>query len=143
FEPLKKKKEDAVNDIKCDLIELAEGLEQEDLNVHLEEAEEAAGNVKKDDMDGLVNEIALLSVEDREKWQAETCSVQMALIHKLSFKIIHSSTILLPEWKKIVTELKLAQKMLPHDVSTCWNSMFDMLDAVLAYKSAIKELIGN
>ncbi|SJL07249.1 uncharacterized protein ARMOST_10592 [Armillaria ostoyae] len=141
--PPKKKKEDTTNDIERDLIELAEGLEQEDLDVHLEEAEAAAGHVEKDDVDGLIDEVALLSAEDKEKWLAETRSVQMALIRKLSYKIIHSSTILLPEWRKIIDELKLAQKMLPRDVSTRWNSTFDMLDAAIAYKSAIKEITGD
>ncbi|SJL18439.1 uncharacterized protein ARMOST_22028 [Armillaria ostoyae] len=143
FQPPKKKKEDATNDIERDLIELAEGLEREDLDVRLEEAEAAAGHVEKDDVDGLIDEVVLLSAEDKEKWLAETRSVQMALIRKLSYKIIHSSTILLPEWRKIIDELKLAQKMLLRDVSTRWNSTFDMLDAAIAYKSAIKEITGD
>ncbi|KAK0484256.1 hypothetical protein EDD18DRAFT_1083995, partial [Armillaria luteobubalina] len=62
-------------------------------------------------------------------------------VHKLTFKIIHSSTILL-KWKIIVTELKLAEKILPQDVSTCWNSTFDMLNMALGYKMAIKEMRG-
>ncbi len=80
FEPPKKKKEDATSDAERNIIELAEGLEHEDLDVRLEEAEATAGQVEKDDVDGLIDEIALLSTEDREKWQAETRSVQMALV---------------------------------------------------------------
>lgn len=80
FEPLKTKKEDAVNDVERDLIELADGLEWEDLDIHLKEAEAAAGQVEKDDVDGLVDEMALLSTEEREKWLTETWSVQMALV---------------------------------------------------------------
>ncbi len=53
FEPPKKKKEDTVNDGEWDLIELADGLEQEDLDVCPEEAEAAAGQVEKDDVMGL------------------------------------------------------------------------------------------
>ncbi len=80
FEPPKKKKEDATNNIEHEIIKLAKGLEQEDLDIYLEEAEAAAGNVEKDGTDGLVDELVLLSVEDWEKWQAETHAVQMALV---------------------------------------------------------------
>ncbi len=80
FKPPKKKKEDAVNDVKRDLIELADGLEWEDLDVCLKEAEAAAGQVEQDDVDGLVDEMALLSAKEREKWLTETRSVQMALV---------------------------------------------------------------
>ena len=42
-----------------------------------------------------------------------------------------------PEWKWIVAELKRAPKMIPQDVSTCWNSTFDMLDMALEYQEAV------
>jgi hypothetical protein len=64
-------------------------------------------------------------------------------IRKLSYKIIHSTTLLLPEWKQILVDLKKTVSMLPRDVSTQWNSTFDMLDAAIEKCKAIDELTGE
>ncbi|SJL08910.1 uncharacterized protein ARMOST_12284 [Armillaria ostoyae] len=137
-------KEDAVDAIERDLLVLAEGLECEDIDTRLVEAEEG-GSVQRDVVEGLVDEVGFLNVADWAQWETETRPVKMTLVKicKIAFKIIHSSTILLPEWKKIVAELKLAQKILPRDVSTRWNSTFDILNVALAYKAAIKEITGD
>ncbi|KIK40530.1 hypothetical protein CY34DRAFT_30124, partial [Suillus luteus UH-Slu-Lm8-n1] len=58
-------------------------------------------------------------------------------LRKLSYKIVHSSTLLLPEWKSILPELKLTVRIMPHDISTHWNSTFDMLEFALQYRKAI------
>jgi hypothetical protein len=50
---------------------------------------------------------------------------------------VNSSTLLLPEWRRITKELKLHDKLIPRDVSTRWNSTFDMLDTALEYRKAI------
>ncbi|KIM56445.1 hypothetical protein SCLCIDRAFT_132648, partial [Scleroderma citrinum Foug A] len=52
---------------------------------------------------------------------------------KLAFKVIHSTTILLPTWKAILKEHGLPDKNLPHNVSTQWNSSFDMADVAIDY----------
>ncbi|PBK81823.1 hypothetical protein ARMGADRAFT_860374, partial [Armillaria gallica] len=95
------------------------------------------------DTEGLVDVMAALSDEDHQKWQQDIKSIQIALakaqLHKLSFKIIHSSTILLPQWKEILDEDKLKQKILPQDISTCQNSTFDIITAFLEYKPAVKK----
>ena len=44
---------------------------------------------------------------------------------------------LIPEWKQIIAELNLAPKMIPQDVSMCWNSTFDMLDMALEYQKGV------
>ncbi|KIK31915.1 hypothetical protein CY34DRAFT_31663, partial [Suillus luteus UH-Slu-Lm8-n1] len=56
---------------------------------------------------------------------------------KLAFKIVHSSTFLLPEWKQKLTDLKLAVRIMPRDVSTRWNSTFDMLEFAIKYRQAV------
>ena len=33
--------------------------------------------------------------------------------------------------------------MMPHDVSTCWNSTFDMLDFAIDYRTAIDTITSN
>lgn len=64
-------------------------------------------------------------------------------IRKLAFAIIHSTTILLPEWKKILKDLDLDENLLPRDVRTRWNSTFDMLDSALRYRSAIDKITAD
>ena len=61
-------------------------------------------------------------------------------IRKLSFKIIHSSTILLPAWVAMLKDLDMPIKMIPHDVSTHWNSTFDVADFVCKYHVAIEAI---
>ncbi|KAG6862659.1 hypothetical protein C0991_010989, partial [Blastosporella zonata] len=55
----------------------------------------------------------------------------------------NSSTLLLPEWFKILENHDLASRMLPHDVKTQWNSTYDMLTIAVQYRTAIDELTAN
>ncbi|KIM50118.1 hypothetical protein SCLCIDRAFT_45630, partial [Scleroderma citrinum Foug A] len=54
-------------------------------------------------------------------------------IHKLAFKIINSSTLLLPAWEATCKEAGLRVRRIPQDVLTCWNSSFDMVDFIVNY----------
>ncbi|KAG2338391.1 hypothetical protein BDR05DRAFT_850932, partial [Suillus weaverae] len=56
---------------------------------------------------------------------------------KLTYKIVHSSTFLLPEWKQKLIDLKLPVRMMPRDVLTRWNSTFDMLEFAMKYWQAL------
>jgi hypothetical protein len=56
------------------------------------------------------------------------------------FKTIFSTTKILPAWYKILAELKMKKKNIPRDVSTRWNSTFDMLQFVIEYKRAVERL---
>jgi hypothetical protein len=60
-----------------------------------------------------------------------------AQLRKLAFKIINSTTIHLPAWLKVLNELKMELTLLPRDVATRWNSMFDMLIYALGHKEAV------
>jgi len=51
--------------------------------------------------------------------------------------------ILLPAWKVILKNLELAIWIMPHNVKTHWNSMYDMLSFALKYKEALKELTSD
>ncbi|EIW54263.1 uncharacterized protein TRAVEDRAFT_131865, partial [Trametes versicolor FP-101664 SS1] len=62
---------------------------------------------------------------------------------KLAFKIIHSTTKLLPAWKAVLSTLKLREKLLPRDVKMRWNSMYDMLDVAVRYQQAVDMLTNN
>lgn len=58
-------------------------------------------------------------------------------LHKLAFKIINSSTKLLPAWKEILKELDEVVTLLPRDVAHRWNSTFDLLRYALSHRKAI------
>jgi len=43
----------------------------------------------------------------------------------------------------VLNELKLTDKLIPRDVSTRWNSTFDMLDAAIEYRKAVDEMTSD
>ena len=47
------------------------------------------------------------------------------------------TTHLLPAWRKTLSAHGLSSRMMPRDVSTCWNSTFDMLEFAIQYRVAI------
>ena len=51
-----------------------------------------------------------------------------AQLHKLAYMLKNSTTKLLPKWFSVLEDLQLDKCMMPHDVTTHWNSTFDMLD---------------
>ncbi|KAF8548496.1 hypothetical protein OG21DRAFT_1422976, partial [Imleria badia] len=59
---------------------------------------------------------------------------------QLSFKIINSSTILLPTWKLILAELGVVVTKMPQNVATCWNSTFIFLDYALNHREAVNQI---
>ncbi|KIM50504.1 hypothetical protein SCLCIDRAFT_145313, partial [Scleroderma citrinum Foug A] len=61
-------------------------------------------------------------------------------ICKLSFKIIHSSTLLLPAWVVTLKDLGMPVKMIPRDVSTRWNSLFDLANFICKHETAIESI---
>ncbi|KIY60870.1 hypothetical protein CYLTODRAFT_314020, partial [Cylindrobasidium torrendii FP15055 ss-10] len=61
----------------------------------------------------------------------------------LAFKIINSTTLLLPSWRTTLYHLALPLLLIPRDVRTCWNSTYDMLEFALAHRSAIDTFTGD
>jgi hypothetical protein len=55
----------------------------------------------------------------------------------------NSTTIILPQWFLILNDLKLAERMMPRDVTTRWNSTFDMLDFAVEHITAINTITGD
>ncbi|KAG0705866.1 hypothetical protein DFH29DRAFT_799488 [Suillus ampliporus] len=114
---------------------------------------------RDDDEDGWVDEAALLSANERAELIHSIRPIKVILIkvnmktltylamhllnniplqlRKLAYKILHSTTILLPVWKSILEDLKLAVRIMPCDVSTRWNSTYDMLNFALEYRKGI------
>lgn len=61
-------------------------------------------------------------------------------LRKLAYKIVNSSTLILPAWKAILVALKLNERLMPRDVTTRWNSMFIMLEFALTHRKALDAL---
>ena len=74
-------------------------------------------------------------------------------LRKLAYAIKRSSTKLLPRWKEILEELAaiaattdkkpLSIRIMPRDVSTRWNSTYDMLKFAYTYREAIDRITGD
>jgi hypothetical protein len=64
-------------------------------------------------------------------------------LRKISFKVINSSTIILPSWRRLLDELKMTNRIIPRDVTTRWNSTYDMLEFALEYRKAIDILTAD
>src|SRR6266702_85795 len=61
----------------------------------------------------------------------------------MAFVLKNSTTILLPQWYNTLTAHHLSHCMMPHDVSTQWNSMFDMLNFTFEYRPAIDTMTAT
>ena len=64
-------------------------------------------------------------------------------MRKVAFAIKNSTTIILPQWFAILQDLELAERMIPHDVTTRWNSTFDMLNFAVKHIAAINAITSN
>ena len=64
----------------------------------------------------------------------------MKKLQKLTFDLKNSPTILLPAWYKILAIHCLSPHMMPCDVSTHWNSTFNMLEFTIQYHAAINTI---
>ena len=58
-------------------------------------------------------------------------------MRKLAFKVIHSTTKLLPVWNDCVKEMGMKEWIMLRDVTTWWNSTNDMLQFALEYCKVI------
>ena len=64
-------------------------------------------------------------------------------LHKSAFAIKNLSTLILPKWFLILSDLDLDPHMIPRDVRTRWNSMFDMLNFAVEYRDALDAITGD
>ena len=55
----------------------------------------------------------------------------------LSLAIKNSSTIALPKWYEVLVSLSLKACIMPCDVTTRWNSTYDMLKFATEYQAAL------
>lgn len=62
---------------------------------------------------------------------------------KISFKIINSTTLLLPRWRQHVSGTRFKDRVLPRDVATRWNSTYDMLAAFIEMKNEVSQFLDR
>ncbi|OJT11999.1 hypothetical protein TRAPUB_11453 [Trametes pubescens] len=129
------------------LLELARELEAEELETMQERQQEQgeSESVEENDDKMWVDEVASLDNEEREEFEREVRPVKMVLskMHHLTFKIVHSTTKVLPAWNAILVEKKLPQRLILCDVRTRWNSTYDMLQVALKYCTAVDTLCSR
>ncbi|KAJ3832199.1 hypothetical protein F5878DRAFT_500027, partial [Lentinula raphanica] len=89
--------------------------------------------------EGFVNVLNKLTAAEKETWQREVAPIRSALYktRQISFKIIYSTTDLLPKWREHIGKTKFKGQVLPRDVATRWNSTYDMLAAFLEMKEPV------
>ncbi|KIL56936.1 hypothetical protein M378DRAFT_47886, partial [Amanita muscaria Koide BX008] len=125
-------------DIDDEMRELASNIDIEEMSSRLDEMRLGNGSTT-DDTDGWVDENAFLPPGECAELDENIRPLRMILVkvRKLAYKIVNSSTILLPAWVSTLKELDLDVRRLPRDVSTRWNSTFDMLNVALEYRAGI------
>ncbi|KAI9432916.1 hypothetical protein H4582DRAFT_1820283 [Lactarius indigo] len=86
-----------------------------------------------------------LTEEDINQLTESTHPVQSMLVKlcRLAFALKNSTTILLPQWFATLSAQHLPKHMMPRDVSTRWNSTYDMLVFALRYRSAIDTMTAT
>ncbi|KAF9219129.1 hypothetical protein BS17DRAFT_658061, partial [Gyrodon lividus] len=112
-----------------ELEELSKGIEHEDLATFTEWG--LTDEERIDDVDGFVDEIEELSDSKCQELLKSIWPIKLVLIkiRKLAFKLIHSTTKLLPAWHTTLEAMRMKKVTnMPCDVSTWWNSTLDMLD---------------
>ena len=132
------------------------------------ELEESQGNIKE----GSFHRQEAMTQDEIKELEASVKPVQLVLVkvvwfgkQPLSPKLILSqlwkatntikklSTIILPEWFIILNRMAksskengktpLASWMMPHNVATCWNSTYKMLDFTYTYCEAYDKVTAN
>ncbi|RDX39419.1 hypothetical protein OH76DRAFT_1306033, partial [Lentinus brumalis] len=98
-----------------------------------------------DDDEGFVDEREQMGDEEWADLEESILPVKLVLmkIHTLTYKIINSSTILLPAWHEVVKKCGLEPRVLPRNIQTHWNSTFNMLEVALEYQLAIKAITAS
>ncbi|KAF5364882.1 hypothetical protein D9757_015275 [Collybiopsis confluens] len=99
------------------------------------------GNTDHDNEDGFAEVLNTMSNTERQEWGDAVKPIHSALYkcRKIAFKIINSSTLLLPQWRALLPDILI----LPRDVSTRWNSTYDMLNAFQSMRPQVTQFVGS
>ena len=146
------------NVAKAELAELAKGIKLEDLVAIAEDESEKDENCEdwideRDDMtseelDELEESVrpvthVLVKVSSAVIRVSQSLTITHAQLRKLAFAVANSTTILLPMWFGLLDALKMSARKIPRDVTTRWNSTYNMLLFALEYREAIDKMSGD
>ncbi|KAF8992805.1 hypothetical protein BDQ17DRAFT_1179942, partial [Cyathus striatus] len=98
-----------------------------------------------DNSNGWVDEVAALSQAERKVIESKLKPVKLMLtkVWKVTYKIIYSTTDLLPAWIACLEELGQPIKLIPRDMCTRWNSTYDLLLFLLEHRRAYTQFTGD
>jgi hypothetical protein len=155
------KADDALAAAEKALLELAQGTDLDEFMTQ----EELDDNGEDDlvfDEDGFINERHTLTADELKEHSRTVLPIRLILvkvslilftdirfvthlfqIRKLAFALIHSSTLLLPEWFRTLKAMGIPEHAMPRDVSTRWNSTFNMLNFACEHKAAVNSMTAN
>ncbi|KAJ6615156.1 hypothetical protein B0H10DRAFT_1716124, partial [Mycena sp. CBHHK59/15] len=119
------------------------GIDLDELLAELNDMERTED--EHDDEDDIFDEVAHMLEAERDLFLEQTKEIHSALVkvRNVANKTINSSTLLLPEWKRVVSECNLPAKNLPRDARTRWNSTYDMIRITLKYRRAFREFTSD
>ncbi|KAF8811030.1 hypothetical protein BYT27DRAFT_7008351, partial [Phlegmacium glaucopus] len=134
-------KDEILDKATAELLELAKNIDIEDLETQAAGLNDDGEGGQADSTDGWIDERLELSDVEREELDNSVLPVRLLLVklRKLSYAIINSTTLLLPKWFLTLKDLKLCKE----NVSTRWNSTYDMLKFAINYRKAIDRLTGD
>ncbi|KAF8265274.1 hypothetical protein EI94DRAFT_1437269, partial [Lactarius quietus] len=118
--------------------DLAKELEMEEASAV--ETQEMGDEEEEDQpLDNWVDYCEGLNEEECKDLDASIQPVWLMLIKlcKMAFTLKNSMMLLLPKWYDMLATHHLPHHMMPHDVSTRWNSTFDMLKFAIEYHPTI------
>jgi len=64
-------------------------------------------------------------------------------LQKVAFAIKNSTTIVLPQWFTVLQDLELTEHMMPRNITTQWNSTFNMLNFAVEHIAAINAITSD
>ncbi|KAF8173555.1 hypothetical protein K438DRAFT_1469302, partial [Mycena galopus ATCC 62051] len=62
---------------------------------------------------------------------------------RFAFAVVHSTTIALPAWRKTCEAHNKRVRLIPRDVRTRWNSLYDMLVVTIEYREVVNSLTSD
>ena len=127
-----------------DLLDVEDDVSEDDNNDGKKDNQTDGHDVYDVDDDD-IDELGDLDADSREELMADARVVHTTIskLRQLSFSIIRSTTIALPQWRRYCNEFELKIHIFPQDVVTRWNSTFDMLSFALKYRTVIDVMTAD
>ena len=156
-----KAKGDTIDDAMIELEAIAGELEDDDVPADEEGDADEDNDAVDDDSDNGPDERDGMSQKQRAQLEESVKPIRLVLtkvwfklrlnwyqltklqLRGISFALKNSSTIALPRWYKVLNSLNLKPQMMPRDVSTRWNSTYDMIKFATEYRAALDAMTGD